>query len=467
MGLINRYLLRAHIGPFILGASTVVFLFLFQFVLKHLGKFLGKGIDPSLILWLIANVAPAFIMFGVPMGVLFATIFAFGSMSANYEIIIIKSGGSSLLRMMRPFILIGMILSLFMFWFNDVVLPESNHEQKVLLNDITRKKPTFGLDKGQFSTAIEQFTVLARNIDSISGEMYGVTIYDNSKPRRRNIVNADTGTIKFNENTATMVMDMKSGEIVQLLDQNLRGVKKIEFDRYTLQMRDAGFKLERSDDQSRSQREMNIATMNAEVEKSRELRKISERRSDAAIEKHLKYITCEAFPEKINTIYAGNLATRTVSAGNPSVINRATDPESGALIAAENRLAILKSVLYSDYQMIKHQILEEKSLKVEIHKKYALPFACLVFVFVGCPLGVRTRGGNFGVSALISLGFYILYWACLIGGEKLADRGLLSPFLAMWMGNIIVGVLGIFLTLKVNNENLNFGRSLKKLFAKK
>jgi len=102
-----------------------------------------------------------------------------------------------------------------------------------------------------------------------------------------------------------------------------------------------------------------------------------------------------------------------------------------------------------------------RQYEVEIQKKYAIPFACFVFLLVGCPLGVMTKGGNFGISAAISIGFYIFYWACLIGGEKLADRGMLDPALSMWLGDILVGIMGIILIVKVNNESLRIpGQSI-------
>ena len=77
---------------------------------------------------------------------------------------------------------------------------------------------------------------------------------------------------------------------------------------------------------------------------------------------------------------------------------------------------------------------------VEIHKKYSIPVACIVFVLIGIPLGIMSRRGGFGVAATLSLGFFILYWACLIGGEKLADRDIVSPVVGMWAANILIGV---------------------------
>jgi len=91
---------------------------------------------------------------------------------------------------------------------------------------------------------------------------------------------------------------------------------------------------------------------------------------------------------------------------------------------------------------------------VEIHKKYSIPVACFVFVFVGVPLGLMARKGTFGMAASLSLGFFLLYWACLIGGEKLADRGVIDPWLGMWVANIIIGALGVYLTFRSARENL-------------
>jgi lipopolysaccharide export system permease protein len=91
---------------------------------------------------------------------------------------------------------------------------------------------------------------------------------------------------------------------------------------------------------------------------------------------------------------------------------------------------------------------------VEIHKKYSIPAACIVFVLIGVPLGIMSRRGGFGIAATLSLGFFVLYWACLIGGEKLADRGLVSPFVGMWIANILIGLLGAYLTFRIARESI-------------
>jgi lipopolysaccharide export system permease protein len=97
---------------------------------------------------------------------------------------------------------------------------------------------------------------------------------------------------------------------------------------------------------------------------------------------------------------------------------------------------------------------KEREYLVEIHKKYAIPVACIIFVLIGAPLGIMARRGTFGMAASLSLGFFLVYWACLIGGEKLADRGYLEPWVGMWAANVFLGILGSYLTLRTARENL-------------
>ena len=104
---------------------------------------------------------------------------------------------------------------------------------------------------------------------------------------------------------------------------------------------------------------------------------------------------------------------------------------------------------------------------VEIYKKYSIPFACIVFVLIGAPLGIMARRGTFGVAASLSLGFFLLYWSCLIGGEKLADRGFIDPWFGMWSANIILGVMGLYLTFRTARESLTINWSYFRRFVPK
>jgi lipopolysaccharide export system permease protein len=123
-----------------------------------------------------------------------------------------------------------------------------------------------------------------------------------------------------------------------------------------------------------------------------------------------------------------------------------------AIALALNKARNSESTIANQLSLIEYNNRRIDEYLVEIHKKYALPVACFVFVLIGAPLGIIARRGTFGVAATFSLGFFILYWAALIGGEKLADRDIISPWLGMWMANMILFVLGMYLTLRTGRE---------------
>ena len=135
---INIYILKNLTAPFFFGTFTVIFLFLTQFLMNSLDKFTGKGLSNWVILQIIGYSLPWMSIFAFPMGVLFATLMAFGSMSASHETTIIKSSGGNLFGMMKPVVIVGVFLTVFLFWFNNSVLPESNHRFKRLSYDYCR-----------------------------------------------------------------------------------------------------------------------------------------------------------------------------------------------------------------------------------------------------------------------------------------------------------------------------------------
>lgn len=440
MSIISRYILRAHIGPFIFGASIVMLLFLLQFLMKYIDQLVGKGLGIMVIAELIVLNLAWMLVLAVPMGVLVSTLMGFGNLSSSNEITIIKSSGGSLLRMMRPVFIAAVAVFAGLFWFNNYVLPDANHRSKILFGDIQRKKPTFAIEQGQFSSQIEGYSILSRQADSASGTLRGVTIYDYTKVNRINVVSADSGVVVFSSDFSRLVFTLYNGEIHQVNQQNYGDYRKIRFTRHQIAMNASGFSFSQSDENvfSRGDREMRISDMQQIVKESHKLVARSDSSLQAKLQDHFSYL--------ISGTTTHDIATPQAPASEEELTQR-----------LGNRLAFLRATTESDIFQREDQKSTINKYLVEIHKKYAIPAACLVFILVGCPLGIITRRGNFGISAAISLGFYILYWVCLIGGEKLADRGLIAPWLGMWLANIIIGSIGLVLTVRVSNESFSLG----------
>jgi lipopolysaccharide export system permease protein len=477
MNIISRYILKQHIAPFLFGAFTVLFLFMFQFILKYIDQLVGKGLDTWIIIQLIGLNLAWMVVLAVPMGVLFSTLMSFGGLATNHEVTIIKASGSNLITMMKPIVISGAFLTFGLFLFNDYVLPEANHKAKTLFSDIRRTKPTFSIIPGQFGSEIDGYTILSRKVDSLSGKLLGVTIYDNTRGASVNVVSADTGVVEFSYDMSKLIMTLHHGEVHQMGKGRLDNYKKIKFGKYRITMKISGFEFSRSSegDIHRGDRELQIKDMEGFISEYEEKKQRSELKLKKLVSEHMDFLlgrwkdTTKIFesPNRVDFVNPGtsllgrndllsrdslgSLPEKQDGISKQELLEKKKEVES--LDRAQKRINFFKSNLSMDVSRITDYDMQIKQYEVEIHKKYAIPFACLIFIFVGCPLGIISRGGNFGISAAFTLGFYIFYWACLIGGEKLADRGIISPFLSMWAGNILVGLLGVILTIRVNTES--------------
>jgi lipopolysaccharide export system permease protein len=434
--------MKAHAGPFIFSFVMLMFIFLMQFLMRAVDWLVGKGLGTWVIIELIGLSLSYMVVLAVPMSVLVATLMAFGKLSSQNEFTAMKAAGASLYRMMAPVVLLSILLTLLLVRFNNDILPGANHRLKVLMIDIRRIKPTLTIERGIFSQDLQGYSILARNTDEHSNDLDGVTIYDYTDPTTNVVVTAEKGKVSFTPDYRKLIMDLENGEIHQLNNKDPQAYRRMRFIRHRIIMNSEGFDFERSSENSidRGDREMSASDM-------RQLVNSWEHANEES--RHRLIEMTGAFPGSMiadpATLMLNDTTGRMVHAR--------------ALLLAlskarQNQANIANQMTVIDYN--NHQI---NQYLVEIHKKYSIPAACIVFVFLGIPLGVIARRGTFGVAATFSLGFFVLYWAALMGGEKFADRGFMPPWLGMWMGNIILSILGIFLTIRMGRETptLNLG----------
>jgi len=344
---------------------------------------------------------------------------------------------------MMPVLLLSGVLCYALILFNNDVLPEANHRTKVLMNDIQRTKPTFAIEPGKFTDDISGYNMLVNKTFPASNKLEGILIIDGSNPEKTTILTADSGEIAFSKDFSKMILDLYSGEIHQLNKDNFyAGYRKVDFKKDIVSIDAQGFGFTKSDENalSRGDRELSADSMRKIVDKIR-------LDYTADIENTLKNVLMLA-KDFTSLDYSRELS----------------ELDSASMVQTKMKI----QALVNRYKFVKSKIISRKSVEaskqreidsywVEIHKKYSIPFACIVFVLIGAPLGVKTKKGGFGVAAGMSLGFFLLYWAFLIGGEKLADRQMLSPFLSMWTANFVLGAIGLYLTFF---KNINFKKLL-------
>ena len=422
-------------------------IFLLQFLMKFADRLVGKGLDTWLLTKLVVFNLSWMLVLVIPMATLVATLMAYGNFSQNNEITILKSSGVSLYKMMRAPFLASIILAVLLFLFNDQVLPDANHQARMLMSDISQQKPTLSLESGFFSQEVSNYAILVRSINEKTNELTGVTIYDYTTPTKINVVTANRGKIYFTSDQKNLVMDLWDGEIHESDVKNSGLYRKLVFNKHRIVMDGSQFSFHQSQGGIRGERELGVDTMKVIVNNlnaEREEHIISLNKETA------KYMFVDS---TFVTVYQ-----------NPTPIIK----EKLAILRVLDKLKAAKSVVISKTRSIDWTEREIEKYDVEIHKKYAIPAACIIFVLIGAPLGVMVKKGGFGVAASISLLFFLIYWAFLIGGEKLAERGFFSPFIGMWAANILLGLLGIILTIKTNRETVTIRFTLlKRLIPKR
>jgi lipopolysaccharide export system permease protein len=434
--LLPRYVLRAHAGPFAFSLVTLMFLFLLQFVMKFIDQLVGKGLTPWVIIELIALNLSWMLVLAVPMSVLVAVLMAFGELSSRNEITAMKASGASIYRLMAPVLIAFTIVALLLVWFNNYVLPESNHRLKTLTLDIRRKKPTLTLVDGVFSQDLPGYSILVRKTFEKTNDLEGITLYDYTNPNVNVAITAERGTLSFSPDYRKLIMDLHDGEIHQLDLQQMNAYRKIRFETHRIAMDVEGFDFSRSSESAftRSERELSAKIMRGIVD--------SLQRAKGGIANDFRALMQRTLERQL----AGAVDEGSAPAVAPFMKMPAPAPVA--------RARLLASTVATQLFRIDAVERQSDAYLVEIYKKYAIPVACLVFVLVGVPLGIMARRGGFGIAASLSLGFFVLYWACLIGGEKLADRNILSPFFGMWSANIIIGLMGMLLTVRVGRETV-------------
>jgi len=443
------HILKAHIGPFLLAFITLMFVFLLQFLMRAVNQLVGKGLSAWVIGELIMVSLSSMVVLAIPMAVLVATLMAFGKLSSQNEITAMKASGMSLYRMMATVVFASLILTYLLIEFDNKILPEANHRFKVLMIDIRRTKPTLSIVAGMFSQDLPGYSILAHKTFEQSNDLEGVTIYDYTDPNTNVVVTGERGKVSFTPDYRKLIMDLYDGEIHRVDVRDKLSYRRMKYVRHRIVMNAEGFDFERSSLNAfdRSDRELSAQDMEVIVDS---LRKINTAMFNETLVSTMGPVSMIPDPRAI-------LLSRDTSALSPQRILTITLNRAHTMLGNINR----------EIQLIEYNDRRIDEYLVEINKKYSIPAACLVFVFIGAPLGIIARKGTFGVAATFSLGFFILYWAALIGGEKLADRGFLSPWLGMWMANIMLFLLGVYLTIRMGRETPAINWSALRSFVPK
>lgn len=438
-------------GPLLFSLGALTGLLFLNAIAQRLQLLAGKGLGWKVIGEFMLFTLPHTVALTLPCAVLIAVLYSFSQLTLHSEVTAMNAGGVKPSRLVIPMMLAGAIFAGITYYFNDQVLPEANHRLKNLMIDIGNKTPTLTLREG-IVNVIEtgdletRYFLQATQIDPVTSELTDVTIYDLSDPARTRTIYADSGAMAFDETQTDLFLTLHDGTVFETTAQRRGSLQRTHFTTQVIPIRGVGDILERSEADVRSDREMSIVQLKQRADE--ELMGQEQARTESLRQSLLAVRAALLQPEEGDTVAA---VDPNASLG---VATRVIEQPDGTLDIPDD--GFTRGVIMTVRTSAMRADVNESWARrywVEIHKKLAISFACIVFVMIGLPTAVRFPRGGVGMVISVSVGMFGIYWMGLIGGENIADKGLLSPFLAMWAPNLVFFTLGLYLLR-------NFSRSV-------
>jgi lipopolysaccharide export system permease protein len=436
--LLRSYILRQHLVPFLLGFTVVTFILEMDVLVDYLDLVVNRGVAVGVVAQLFALSLGYIVALSVPCAVLVAVLMTFGRLSQDNEITAMRASGVNLAGVLVGPLGAATLLAVGLTLFNNHVLPETNHAFANLLIDIGRMRPTVKLQEGVFITDFPGYNLLVQSVNGRTNEMRGVTIYQtNPGGGPPTTILAKHGYLTYTADGRDAILELRDGEIHEIPPDpgGSRHYRRLTFKTHVIHIAGAGGVLEHTVRESRGDRELSA--------------------HDLLVER------AQLIGQYDAGLAARRARLRSLGIRGDALV--ALDPERASLGARLGALAdrllhrpdpiarlgeqqpALRTEL--DLWRIERTSLQRRiaSVSVEIHKKFSLPAACVVFVLLGAPIGMRVRRAGPAV-AFVSIAFFLFYYLCLVGGDELANRLYMPAWLAMWLPNLVLGTWGLFLT---------------------
>ena len=446
IAVLTKYLVRAHMGPFLFSLSTITGLIFLNAVAQRIDSLVGKGLSWTVVAEFLLLSLPHTVALSLPMAVLVAVLYAFSELTEHNEIMALSAGGVRPTRVLVPLLGMGAVATLGMLYFNDTVLPEANHRLKNLLMDIGRKSPTFELreqvvNEIRVQDGMTHYFLTAARIDRSTNTLEDVAIFDRNNPMHQRTTYATRGVMAFNEARTDLFLTLYDGEVREVQSDRDGGFQHTFFRKEVVPLRGVGDELDRQlGGTERSDREMDFGMLIEEAVardlEQANVRRRNEERALAAVRMALGRPT-HADSATMGSLSSTLALAEGVSLDNATLLSR--DPLTQAVVvAARTHESQVES-------------LEETAnrYRVEFHKKWAIAFACLVFTLLGPPLALRFPRGGVGMVVAASTAIFAVYWIGLIGGESLADRRIADPLVSMWISDVVFAAVGLLLVSRM------------------
>jgi len=520
---VNWLLVKSYIGPFIGTFVVSIFLMLMEFLWRYIGDLIGKGLEWYVIFEFIFYSIPYLIPNALPLAVLLSTIMTFGNLGERFELAALKSSGASLLRIMRPLLVVMLLISGMAFYAANILIPRANLSWGALFYDVTHKKPAMNIQDGIFYNELEGISIRVGKKHDDNKSIEDVLIYVKNGSRDGvDVLIAERGKMEFSEDRRFLTMTLEKGKRYQEMTENPEYNKtfphnQMAFDTYNLTLDLGELELKRSNPElfKDNYKMLNQAELNERMDSMQRLidRKgvflLNYLEAYYHLPENSKRDTFRYSPDQLNTPYVDQIgefihlddttnwkdSAVTVYPEKQSRLERilrrpglhpgeeqatfvpsaVTKIEKKELIdESKQSMRNLDRIVKSTQEDMRKLKQRQVRYNVQWHKKISLALSCLLLFFVGAPLGAIIKKGGFGTPMIAAILLFILYFILQTVGEKLAREMVIEAWQGVWLSSLVFLPLAIFLTTKANSDSKLFDadfynrilRNIGQLFSK-
>ena len=441
--------------PFIFSLIIIVFVLFTQFLLRAIDRFIGKGLDIGTIFeYLFLNLGWISAL-AVPMAVLVAALMAFGQFSEDNEITAMRASGISFTTIVRPALVMGLLISIILILFNSFIMPEMNFKARMLSGDIYRKRPDLNIEPGYFMDDLPSYSMIIK--DKEGDVLKDVRIFSKGINESQTSIHSKTGQLSTIDDA--IILDLYDGEIHELDLNDYGNYRRIEFNKHKITIPADDLFLNRRDTTSRSDREMTIAMILEKRKSINDRLDIVKGRIGRAL---IRTGMDSLVPPSLE-------ASQLLLENYKNAFSADTSNSGDVIYRKEKDIDVVSRQLTNEYNLLRSYAKSSNKYNVELHKKFSLPVASILFIMTGASLGVLFRKGGFTIATGLSFGFFLIYYILMIGGEDLADRTILTPMVGVWSPNIILLIIATYLMIHTVREQppLRFELNIFKRFKKK
>lgn len=453
---LHLMMVRAYLGPLLITFIIVLFILNMQFLWKYVDDLMGKGLPWITVAQLLFYAAASAVPLAIPLAVLLSSIMTMGGLGERSELVPMRSAGLGLFRIMLPLTMTALLIAALSFWFSNNALPLAELKFRSLLWDVTHKKPALNLRPGVFFNGIDGFTIRISGKDEESGELRDVLIYDHRSAFQsdRTVVRAERGRMKRSTDGNYLILELENGHVYdeQAAIGGQRGDRPLlrgRFARDELRLDLSGLALKRTDeDLFKDNYRMLTLGQLGYVEDSLSLKA---RQRELQEEGHLLASLRPTRPDSI-----ARQLTHSHVVDSAQVARLAVgDPARRSLLYEAASNAVRDNISFLDRMMEDREAKRARIVRYDIewHRKLMLSFACIVFFFIGAPLGAIVRKGGMGLPAVWAIVFFLIFHIISYSTEQLVKTGELAAWPGMWISTFVLLPIGAYLTWQAATDS--------------